>query len=254
MRGVRRAEHGERDVLHLDAEIFRDRLAAGQHRDVLQHGLAAIAEARSLYSGNLEAAAQTVDDEGGESFAFDVFRDNHPAAIEVPAEVVETAVKATASFLAELKWQEDEKLRIARETEDAEWRAAFIPHAIILGERKIPTSITMCVISGGPERWLKIELDISKSSNTFVQQAIAALPSKLHLGKDGRLSVPFFGYALGFIVNYSPDQAVRYDLKGNAVENLSKAFRLGRATFSLKGGTQIGNIGRRLEVVEISTT
>jgi hypothetical protein len=39
-----------------------------------------------------------------------------PAAIEVPAEVVETAVKATASLLAELKWQQDEKRRIARET------------------------------------------------------------------------------------------------------------------------------------------
>src|SRR5882672_8348587 len=70
-------EHGERDVLHLDAEIFRDRLTAGQHCDVLQHGLAAIAEARSLDGRDLEAAAQTVDDEGGESFAFDVFRDNH---------------------------------------------------------------------------------------------------------------------------------------------------------------------------------
>src|SRR5882724_2770618 len=70
-------EHGERDVLHLDAEIFRDRLTAGQHCDVLQHGLAAIAEARGLHSGNLEAAAQTVDDEGGESFAFDVFGDYH---------------------------------------------------------------------------------------------------------------------------------------------------------------------------------
>src|SRR6266446_5395218 len=69
-------EHGERDVLHLDAEIFRDRLTAGQHRDVLQHGLAAIAEARSLHSGNLEAATQTVDDEGGERFALDVFRDD----------------------------------------------------------------------------------------------------------------------------------------------------------------------------------
>src|SRR5882757_5906225 len=69
-------EHGERDVLHLDAEIFRDRLTAGQHRDVLQHGLAAIAEARSLDGGNLEAATQTVDDEGGESFAFDVFRND----------------------------------------------------------------------------------------------------------------------------------------------------------------------------------
>src|ERR1700682_1686630 len=69
-------EHGERDVLHLDAEIFRDRLTAGQNCDVLQHRLAAIAEARSLDGGNLEAATQTVDDEGGESFAFDVFRDD----------------------------------------------------------------------------------------------------------------------------------------------------------------------------------
>ena len=176
-----------------------------------------------------------------------------PTAIEVPAEVVETAVKATASLLAELRWQEDEKLRIARQTEDAEWRATFIPHAIIQGERRRPTSITMFAISGGTKRWLHIELDISKSPNTFVQQAMAVLPNKLHLGKDGRLTVPFFGDALGFIINYSLDQAVRYDLKGNAVENLSKAFRLGRATFSLKGGTQIADIGRRLEVVEIST-
>jgi hypothetical protein len=122
------------------------------------------------------------------------------------------------------------------------------------GGTQNPTSITMYAISGGSERWLKIELDLSKPSNTFVQKAIAALSSRLDLGKDGRLSVPFFGYALGFIVNYSPDQAVRYDLKGNAVENLSKAFRLGRASFSLKGGAQIADIGRRLEVVEISTT
>src|SRR5258705_3924648 len=41
-------QHGERDVLELDAEIFRDRLTTGQNRDVLQHGLATIAEARSL--------------------------------------------------------------------------------------------------------------------------------------------------------------------------------------------------------------
>ena len=70
------AEHRERDVLQLDAEIFRDRLAAGQDRDVLQHGLAAIAEARRLDGGDLEAAAQAVDDQGGERFAFDVFGDD----------------------------------------------------------------------------------------------------------------------------------------------------------------------------------
>ena len=138
-------------------------------------------------------------------------------------------------FLAELKRLEDEKLRIARENEDAAWRATFIPHAIIQGERSIPTSITMYAITGGSERWLKIELDLSKPSNTFIEQVLTALPSKLDLGKDGRLSVRFFGCALGFIVNYSPDEAVRYDLKGNAVENLSKAIRPGEAWVSLKG-------------------
>src|SRR5256714_105231 len=70
------AEHLQGDVLELDAEIFRDRLTTGQNRDILQHGLATIAEARSLDGRDLETATQTVDDEGGESFAFDVFRDD----------------------------------------------------------------------------------------------------------------------------------------------------------------------------------
>src|SRR6202163_366320 len=63
-------EHGERDVLHLDAEIFGDRLTTGQHGDVLQHRLAAIAETRSLDGSNLKAATQTVDDERGQGLAF----------------------------------------------------------------------------------------------------------------------------------------------------------------------------------------
>ena len=66
----------ERHVLHLDAEIFRDRLTTGQNCDVLQHGLAAIAEARSLDGRDLQAATQAVDDQGGERFAFDVFSDD----------------------------------------------------------------------------------------------------------------------------------------------------------------------------------
>src|SRR5689334_24759004 len=70
-------EHGERDVFELDAEIFRDRLATGQDRDVLQHSLAAIAEARSLNGRDLQTTAETVHDERGQGLAFDVFRYNH---------------------------------------------------------------------------------------------------------------------------------------------------------------------------------
>jgi hypothetical protein len=70
------AEHADRDGLELDAEILADHLAAGQDRDVLEHRLAAIAEARRLDGRDLEAAAQLVDDERGQSLAFDVLGDD----------------------------------------------------------------------------------------------------------------------------------------------------------------------------------
>ena len=70
------AEVGHLHVLQLDSEVFGDGLAAGQDCDVLQHGLAAIAEARRLHGRNLQRAAQLVDDQRRERFAFDVFRDD----------------------------------------------------------------------------------------------------------------------------------------------------------------------------------
>ena len=70
------AEHGERHVLELDAEVFRDHLAAGEDGDVFEHGLAAIAEARRLDGRDLQAAAQLVDDERGERLALDVLGDD----------------------------------------------------------------------------------------------------------------------------------------------------------------------------------
>ena len=50
--------------------------SAGQDRDVLQHRLAAIAEARRLHGRDLEAAAQLVDHERGERLALDVLGDD----------------------------------------------------------------------------------------------------------------------------------------------------------------------------------
>ena len=70
------AEHVEADVLELHAEFLGDDLAAGQDRDVLQHRLAAIAEARRLHGRDLEPAAQLVDDQGGQGLALDVFGDD----------------------------------------------------------------------------------------------------------------------------------------------------------------------------------
>ena len=51
-------------------------LAAGEDGDILEHGLAAIAEAGRLDGGNLEPAAQLVDHQRGDSLAFDVLGDD----------------------------------------------------------------------------------------------------------------------------------------------------------------------------------
>ena len=63
-------------VLELDAEILGDHLAAGQHAEVLEHRLAAVAEARRLDRGDLERALQLVDDERRQRLALDVLRED----------------------------------------------------------------------------------------------------------------------------------------------------------------------------------
>ena len=59
-----------------EAEVRRDDRCAREHSDVFAHGLAAVAEARSLDSHNLEDAADGVHHEGGESFTVNVFSDD----------------------------------------------------------------------------------------------------------------------------------------------------------------------------------
>ena len=38
-----------------------------------------------------------------------------------------------------------------------------------------------------------------------------------------------FGRPIGVTVNYAPDRAVRYDLKGDPIETLTEAVRCGKA-------------------------
>ena len=68
----------QRDVggLQGEADLFADDLATGQDRDVLQHGLAAVTEARGLDGDGLEGATDLVDHQGGQGFALDVLGDD----------------------------------------------------------------------------------------------------------------------------------------------------------------------------------
>jgi hypothetical protein len=115
-----------------------------------------------------------------------------PTALDLPIEAVTEAV-------AETKRQYWAKV-------DAEWRASFVPHAVILTEHRIPTSIIMAVITGA-DRHLWVNFEPGSNRITYIKQALRAVKR--------RSPIMFFGKVTGLIINYSPDNAVHFDLDGS---------------------------------------
>ncbi len=139
-----------------------------------------------------------------------------PAALKLPTEVIADAVRQTEQQVAEAR-------RIAeQEEEEAAWRAKFQPCAYLLGTETRPTQITFFGITGGSVRWLKIPLDLSEPPLTFAAQALTVVRRTPY--------VTFFGPTTGFIVNYTPDRAVRFNLEGKPVEALEHAYFPAAAT------------------------
>ena len=122
--------------------------------------------------------------------------------------------------LAEIKRRADAEREALR-------RASFGPSAYLLGTETRPTQITIYGISGGAERWRRIPLDLSQPAVTFVKQALIVVRKTP--------VVPFFGPTIGFVVNYSPDRAVRFDLAGNPVAMLDRAYEPGQVTLRIAG-------------------
>jgi hypothetical protein len=68
---------------------------------------------------------------------------------------------------------------------------------------------------------------MSKPPITYSEQALAVVRKTS--------VVQFFGRATGFIINYTPDHAVRFDLEGRPVEALAQAYRPGEVTLYMGG-------------------
>jgi hypothetical protein len=143
--------------------------------------------------------------------------DKLPAALDVPVEVIKQAVEDSQRYI--------------REAEEAAWRAAFRPHAIILTERERPQPIFVAALIG-VDVLLRLDFDLSSGPDTFLAQALDGLRQRLVRWHD---ELPAFGRANGLIINYSPDQAIRFDLEGNAVEHFDRAYRIGVAQFAIGG-------------------
>ena len=75
-------------VLELEPELLGDDLAARQDGHVLEHRLAAIAEAGRLHRRDLERAADLVHDEGRERLTLDLLRD-HEQRLALPRHLLE---------------------------------------------------------------------------------------------------------------------------------------------------------------------
>ena len=70
------AELRELEVLQLQAQVLADHRAAGEDGHVAEHRLAAVAEPGGLDRGDVEHAAELVDDQGRQRLALDVLGDD----------------------------------------------------------------------------------------------------------------------------------------------------------------------------------
>ncbi len=70
------AEHGHVDGVELEAQLVGHHLGAGEDGHILQHGLAAVAEAGSLDGAGLEGATDVVEDQGRQGLAVNILGDD----------------------------------------------------------------------------------------------------------------------------------------------------------------------------------
>ncbi len=146
-----------------------------------------------------------------------------PMALEMAHDVIAVAV---ADTLDQCKGRAVAQQKAAR-------CESFKPHAYLCGTETKPSSITVYGFSGGPERWLRIPIDCSRPPITYATQALAVVRNTP--------AVHFFGPTTGFIVNYSPNRAVRFDLGGNPVEVLSSAYSPGQVELQIGRHKMSGN-------------
>jgi len=77
----------------------------------------------------------------------------------------------------------------------------------------------------GVEKLLRIDVDATQGPMSFVRHVLDRLPE----------GVSAFGKAIGFVINYSPDKAVRFDPNGQPITILDTAVRPGTAVLCLGG-------------------
>lgn len=148
-----------------------------------------------------------------------------PAALELDADIIQDAIRRSEELLQQSCDRAKVEADKAAAAANAKWRALFKPEAYLLGTASRPSQITIYGMTGGSRRWLRIPLDVTKSPVTFVEQAFAVVRRTP--------IVPFFGPTTGFVVNYTPDAAIQFDLKGQPVAVIDHAYIPGETSLTI---------------------
>ena len=147
--------------------------------------------------------------------------------LDIDDESLAEAIAADKTRLAA-----EEALAQGRTTDQR--RAMVQPNAIIETQTLEPRVMSM-LLAMSVGHSLNVNLAVSPGSPSFIDQALQAI--ELRKTKEG--TIGSFGRPTGFIVNYNPDLAVRYDLQGREVERLSAMISPGTVIASIEKGCSI---------------
>ena len=148
-----------------------------------------------------------------------------PEALNLPTHVVLGVIEQTRQQLTFMKRRQAEQAA-------KEWRDNFQPHAVILTQRTRPEPIFVAAIIG-VEQLLRVDLDLDgERRESYISKALEGVERRLAKWNG---TIPAFGRPTGLIVNYAPNFAVRFDLRGTPQEIFGEAYRIGQAHLLLNG-------------------
>jgi hypothetical protein len=158
--------------------------------------------------------------EGPRSIIVEIAAACPDAADQLYRTVAETrAMKATGVDPAELERSKE----VAR----------FVPFLLAVGERRVPTQITMFGLSGSFERWCVIRIP-KRILRLPLDEQFSRLPKLMNRYRrcyGGQ--VPFFGPLRTFLYLRALDH-FRFDAEGRFIERVDKPFRPGACWVSLR--------------------
>lgn len=140
--------------------------------------------------------------------------DKLPQALGVTRDAIDAAIDASEKQIS------DEI--------DAAWRANFKPHALaITANNGRPRQITMAAICNAGRH---VRVDFPDRLDVLDYRDYALTKIRHQASEISK----FFFELEGFVINYSPDEARKFNLRGEQTEVVSQAIKAGNLSFTIR--------------------